>query len=557
MTDTAEVKASIKLRFVNTEGRSCVTARTMSLTKKKTKMEFKSLDGTLKTTTNTNEKVSTSMKCSDLDVVISNSLGVTPAILENVIFCHQEESNWPMLEGITLKKKLDDIFESTRYTKALEAFQKAKKTFQAKAKDLKGSQKELAAHLTAADSFRQEEAQCKDNKKECQDELAQAEEAIERASAKIARFKENLLRMESSKDELNKLQLKIEFDTQREAEQSAKLEKEYLEDDRALHELLRDFDAKMQRKESERRELQRKIDALASDSTKLRAEIDILHMKKGVHDSLQEHFNSAEAKFTDLSKAACQKYEVVRPVIMEGGAYRPQAAKFFLNELNAKINDLIKDTEKSIDKQKQLTLDADRAVGECRDRAQRHEIELDAKSRDIKKLQSDMDIKQGSMSGGGSARDALGTLEREFEEKKAEMAHFDETRLAKEEDFKVKIREATNQISALKDDNERDADLLSNINMRRGEMFQVNADEQTIDDQLEGIKTESVILYRNRSDVLVDAQPPSTPGDVENNMVALSERIDTFKVRSIKANTCRPSVQLYAFASMIYTHTHP
>ena len=27
------------------------------------------------------------------------------------------------------------------------------------------------------------------------------------------------------------------------------------------------------------------------------------------------------------------------------------------------------------------------------------------------------------------------------------------------------------------------------------------------------------------------------------------------KVRSIKANTCRSSVQLYAFASMIYTHT--
>ena len=30
---------------------------------------------------------------------------------------------------------------------------------------------------------------------------------------------------------------------------------------------------------------------------------------------------------------------------------------------------------------------------------------------------------------------------------------------------------------------------------------------------------------------------------------------DSYKVRSIKANTCRPSVQLYAFASMIYTHT--
>lgn len=44
-------------------------------------------------------------------------LGVSRAILDNVIFCHQEDSNWPMSDGVALKKKFDDIFESTRYTK--------------------------------------------------------------------------------------------------------------------------------------------------------------------------------------------------------------------------------------------------------------------------------------------------------------------------------------------------------------------------------------------------------------------------------------------------------
>lgn len=62
------------------------------------------------------------------------------AILDNVIFCHQEESNWlventiklqcfeskfdvyqfrPLSEPSILKKKFDDIFSSTKYTKAL------------------------------------------------------------------------------------------------------------------------------------------------------------------------------------------------------------------------------------------------------------------------------------------------------------------------------------------------------------------------------------------------------------------------------------------------------
>ena len=30
---------------------------------------------------------------------------------------HQEESNWPLAEGQTLKKKFDDIFAATKYTK--------------------------------------------------------------------------------------------------------------------------------------------------------------------------------------------------------------------------------------------------------------------------------------------------------------------------------------------------------------------------------------------------------------------------------------------------------
>ena len=40
------------------------------------------------------------------------------AVLENVVFVHQEDSNWPLAEGQTLKKKFDDIFSATKYTKA-------------------------------------------------------------------------------------------------------------------------------------------------------------------------------------------------------------------------------------------------------------------------------------------------------------------------------------------------------------------------------------------------------------------------------------------------------
>jgi DNA repair protein RAD50 len=47
--------------------------------------------------------------------MVPEMLAVSPAILENVIFCHQEESSWPMQEGLILKKKFDDVVSETEH----------------------------------------------------------------------------------------------------------------------------------------------------------------------------------------------------------------------------------------------------------------------------------------------------------------------------------------------------------------------------------------------------------------------------------------------------------
>ena len=83
------------------------------------------------------QKVSQSYRCADLDKEIPELMGVSKPILENVIFCHQEDSNWPLSESTTLKKKFDEIFAATRYTKALEAIKKEKKEQQDMVKELR------------------------------------------------------------------------------------------------------------------------------------------------------------------------------------------------------------------------------------------------------------------------------------------------------------------------------------------------------------------------------------------------------------------------------------
>lgn len=92
----------------------------MELSQKKTNATFKQLDGTLRTyDERTNERVTLSHKCSELDKQVPSLFGISKSILDYVLFCHQEDSSWPLMEGSVLKKRFDDIFDSTRYTKAV------------------------------------------------------------------------------------------------------------------------------------------------------------------------------------------------------------------------------------------------------------------------------------------------------------------------------------------------------------------------------------------------------------------------------------------------------
>lgn len=61
------------------------------------------------------QKVCLSYRCADMDREIPALMGVSKAILENVVFVHQDEANWPLQDPSTLKKKFDDIFSATRY----------------------------------------------------------------------------------------------------------------------------------------------------------------------------------------------------------------------------------------------------------------------------------------------------------------------------------------------------------------------------------------------------------------------------------------------------------
>jgi len=128
----SEVKAQIKLRFHDEAGHNRVLMRSFQLTAaagKKTTL--KALEGVLlhseRDASGAVVRREESMKASATDELLPKLFGVPKPILEHVIFCHQEDSTWPLQEGAALKKRFDEIFATTRYSKAMEDVKKRRK----------------------------------------------------------------------------------------------------------------------------------------------------------------------------------------------------------------------------------------------------------------------------------------------------------------------------------------------------------------------------------------------------------------------------------------------
>jgi DNA repair protein RAD50 len=127
MCGEKEVLAQIKLSFQSINKSKLVCTRSMQLTVQSSgKRVQKTLDGQLLVVKN-GERHTISSKCAELDMVMPQYLGVSKAVLEYVIFCHQDDSLWPMSEPATLKKRFDEIFEAMKYTKAVENLKNLKK----------------------------------------------------------------------------------------------------------------------------------------------------------------------------------------------------------------------------------------------------------------------------------------------------------------------------------------------------------------------------------------------------------------------------------------------
>ncbi|XP_020285711.1 DNA repair protein RAD50 [Pseudomyrmex gracilis] len=209
LATTGSVRGVVKAEIIDSVGNSYTVSRTIESLKKLKK--FKTLDSTVtRISKDKKEKASITNRCADVDAELSVALGVSKAILNYVIFCHQDELNWPFDQGKLLKERFDEIFDSSKFNKALECIMKLYKELQNDIKTLnaqKETQKVLVSEVETKEQMLGEHEKrlvaTKENINDINKELEPVKQKIEETHKLIMQYKNIQAEEEKRKLEYN------------------------------------------------------------------------------------------------------------------------------------------------------------------------------------------------------------------------------------------------------------------------------------------------------------------------------------------------------------------
>ncbi|NXA32289.1 RAD50 protein, partial [Eudromia elegans] len=304
VANETDVRAQIRLQFRDVNGELVAVQRSMVCTQKGKKTEFKTLESVI-TRTKHGEKVSLSSKCAEIDREMISALGVSKSVINNVIFCHQEESNWPLSEGKALKQKFDEIFSATRYIKALETLRQVRLKQSMKVKECQTELKYLKQNREKAreiqDQLSNREAQLaasKENVKSVEsqlDLLTTSLAAIEQNLMKVMRLDNDIKALESRKKQMEK-------DNQ---DLQQKMEKIFQGTDEQLRDRYQNHQRTVKEKEKRLLDCKRELDRASKECQRFNSEKSELLIERGrlqmQADRHQEHIIMRDSLIQSLA----------------------------------------------------------------------------------------------------------------------------------------------------------------------------------------------------------------------------------------------------------------
>ncbi|KAL8850564.1 MAG: hypothetical protein Q9221_004521 [Calogaya cf. arnoldii] len=340
-----EVLAQVKLQFRDPSGAKVVVTRNVSLTVQKTKRTMKTLDGSMLRQAN-GERTVMSSRNAELDRFIPQYLGVSKAVLENVIFCHQDESLWPMSEPGTLKKKFDEIFEALKYTKAIDAIKKMKKDYTNELKNLQTAEQFCKENKSRADRASKESRLLSDEIERLRAELKDLDKLTRETNEKYQDAFNRSSKFDTLHESLGK---------KREAQQFYRKQIKNLADglkirpesDSSLQKELDQYDERVRQRADQHQKQSNKYNQLKQAVENTRNRLQHKHTEAGKYEQQQaSHDQNVESRKSIIRESA------IRHNIR---GYEADLGDMQINEYMQKISRLYKDQEEKVERSRRET----------------------------------------------------------------------------------------------------------------------------------------------------------------------------------------------------------
>lgn len=396
MSGEKEVKAHVKLAFANASGVNMICTRAMLLSLKRTTSTFKTLEGQL-LAINKGERTTLSTKCAELDVQVPTYLGVSKSILDYVIFCHQDESLWPLAEPSLLKKRFDEIFEALKFTKALDSIKVIRKDMAIETKLLEQSTKHLKQDKERADRIK-ERMKSNDAAIEAYKEgTVLLEEKLER----ITRESDNLFK---SNQEFQRVLSKL--DNFKHAQRSLNDQINRLEDsttllpnsDEDLQYKLSNFQANVRNGQERVEKLKNKVADKQASLRTLRQEYDQLISQEGELKGKQREYHANLERRSRLITIAIEELELNVSSDDYAGFY--SEIEHLLSRNEKLLMDLQTNTQKEefeVDKKLKLVSDSKIKESQHREYGLKDIKSIESENKALASKMSNLDINEGGL----------------------------------------------------------------------------------------------------------------------------------------------------------------
>lgn len=488
-----ETKGQIKLRFKTAAGKDVVCIRSFQLTQKASKMEYKAIESVLQTINpHTGEKVCLSYRCADMDREVPALMGVSKAILENVIFVHQDEANWPLQDPSTLKKKFDDIFSATRYTKALEVIKKLHKDQAQEIKTYKLKLENLQTLKDAAYKLRESISQDQEKTEALKNQMQELEKSIQDIDDKIHHTELTLKDLRKMQDQISTMTARRSTLFEQQQKQYAALAEEIEDTDEELKNWKNNFEGIVAKRESDISKLERekndmdtKIKFLEQNIDAYTAEITNLLSEAGAHMSRMNERDSTIQKLFARHNLGS----------LPNAPFSNEAALNFINRIRSRLSDLERDLE---DKKKSDELALKMAWDsylDANDRWKNIEAQKQAK----------MEIKAGILKHIKEKENERDSFELQISN--LNLSHIDE----RENKMRIEVERKTNQLA------EREFEI--NIRQKQSELF-------AIDQKIKALNREKDVLAGDSEDRVKLALKKA---ELENHKKKHKKIIDEYK----------------------------